>query len=64
MKLKVKFGFSNLTLKACREVATTATWRCKCELLWYKRGLHNHESSWKIDKGKGKNVGKGKAFES
>ena len=62
MKLKVNFGFSNLTHQTCREVATTASWRCKRELLWYKCGLHKHEPTWKIDKGKGKNVGKGKHF--
>ena len=62
MKLKVKFGFSNLTCQTCREVATTATWICKCELLMYKRGLHKHESTWEIDKGKGKDVGWEKHF--
>ena len=42
------------------EVTTIATWRCKCELLWYNCGLHKHEASWKIDKGKGKDVGREK----
>ena len=52
MKLQVKFGFSNLTCKACREVTATASWRCPCDLLWSECGLHKHEAVWKVDKGK------------
>ena len=52
MKLKVKFGFSNLTCKACREVTTAASWRCRCDLLWIKCGLHKHEVKWRNNKGK------------
>ena len=52
MKLKIKVGFSNLTCKACREITTAASWRCKCNLLWIKCGLHKHETKQRISKGK------------
>ena len=62
MKLKVEFGFSNLTCQKCREVTTTTSWGCRCELLWYKCGLHKHETAWNADKGKSKHVVEGKHF--
>ena len=63
-EVESQFGFSNRTHQACREVTAAASWRCKCQLLWYKCGLHKHESTWKIDEGEGKNVGREKHFKS
>ena len=42
LKLKAKFGFSNLRCQACQVVTTAACWRCQCGAKWIKCGIHRH----------------------